>query len=99
MKFEHCYLGNDDVDRYYCKLFDETEEIVGWCKYYTPTTDCDDVCIEYIYIENEHRRKGYATLIVKELIKKYGQLTWDYRFTSTGRHWYESLIKKGVVSI
>lgn len=99
MNCKHFYVNNDDVDRYYCKLVDDDGNEFGWCKYYQPTSDCDDVCIEFIHIQEEHRRKGYATLIVKDLIAKYGRLTWDYSFTSSGRRWYDALIKKGVVSI
>ena len=99
MNFKHHYLGRDDVDRYYCELKTDENDMVGWCKYYKPSIESDDVCIEYILIKDEYRRKGYATQVVKELQKKYGGLTWDNRFTPEGKQWYASLIKNGVVSI
>lgn len=95
---DHIYLEQDDLERYYCTIRDNQQNVVGWCKYYKPTLECEGVCIEYISINNEYQRKGYGTLTVKELNRKYGRLIWDYRFTNVGRQWFESLIKKGIVS-
>lgn len=96
--FEHFYLEQDEVDRYYCTIRDNRQNVVGWCKYYKPSLEYEGVCIEYISINDGFQRNGYGTLTVKELQTKYGKLIWDHRFTNVGRKWFDSLIKKGIVS-
>ena len=96
MYFDHSFLL-DDGDTYLCRIYDE-EKWVGHCKYYRIQEEYDEVCIEYIHIDEKYRMRGYATAMVKELQSKYG-LRWDYSFTVEGRKWYDALVKKGVVSV
>lgn len=99
MKYSHCYLSSDDGDRYYCSIKDDKDNDVGWCKYYKPSIYTESVCIEYIYISEDYQRKGYATQMVMELRRKYGNVEWDYQFTDKGRKWFDAMIKKGVISV
>ena len=62
------------------------------------TVDSGSVIIEFIDIGYEHRRRGYATMAVKDLQSRY-ELKWDYRFSEVGRKWYDGLLKKGVISV
>jgi hypothetical protein len=55
------------------------------------------VCIEFVNIGYEHRRRGYATMMVKELQRMY-TLKWDYRFSEIGRKWYDGMLKKEVIT-
>ena len=87
----------DGVDEYSCTLINNRNDTVGYCKYYKLSEETEEVVIEFINIVYEHRRRGYATDMVKELQSMY-TLKWDYRFSEVGRKWYDALIKKGVVS-
>jgi ribosomal protein S18 acetylase RimI-like enzyme len=99
--FEHKYIGASDVQHdYYCNIYDKflpaDNQSVGYCKYYKNYFLDKEVYIEFLYINEDYRHKGYATAMVKELQSKY-DLLWDGRFTRNGRLWYEKLIKKGIV--
>ena len=102
VKFEHKCLGyNNDQDHfeYCCDIYAHIKghyKCVGYCKYYSIGVDKEIVYIEFINISHEHRRKGYGTALVKELVKKY-ILHWDYKFTKDGRKWYESLIERNII--
>jgi hypothetical protein len=97
MRFEHIYFTDSfDRDEYMCNIFTDCDVKVGFCKYYKNSC-CDNVVyIEYIHIDEDQTRKGYATELVKELSKKY-QLEWDFRFTEQGRLWYKALVKKNII--
>lgn len=97
--FKHFYMGDEDVDRYYCTIHDNNQNVAGWCTYYKPSLEYESVSIEYIEIYTNHQRNGYATLMVKELQTKYKKLVWNNQFTNVGRLWHESLIKKDIVLI
>jgi RimJ/RimL family protein N-acetyltransferase len=100
MEFKHVYMGrtSEGKDEYSCNIINNKDDVVGYCKYYKPYEERDEVVIiEFINIRYEHRRRGYATKMVKELQSKY-TLKWDYRFSEVGRKWYDGLIKKGVIS-
>lgn len=97
LKFTHSYLdshGHKDCYCCYGKL--KTEALVGHCKYYSTDPTSNIVYIEYIHVNIDQRRKGYATQFVKELQKNH-ILGWDYSFTSEGRKWYNALINQNVV--
>ena len=96
--FSHGYMDSDkDREEYVCnaKLI-TTNNSVGHCKYYRKDPSTDVVYIEYLYINLDQRRKGYATQFVKELQRKY-TLHWDYSFTPEGRLWYEKLQERRIV--
>jgi hypothetical protein len=98
MKFIHTYLGyNNNRDEYNCEIL-KNNSSVGFCKYYKNNSYDEIVCIEFINICYEHRRGGYATMMVKELQRRY-TLKWDYRFSEEGRKWYDGMLKKGVISV
>ena len=99
MEFKHVYMGSSSEgrDEYSCTIIDNNKNDVGHCKYYKPNIYDEVVIIEFINIKYEHRRRGHATALVKELQRMY-TLKWDYRFSETGKKWYDALIKKGVVS-
>lgn len=98
MRFDHVYMGTspEGRDEYVCSIINNKND-VGHCKYYKPNVYDEVVIIEFINIKYEHRRRGYATAMVKDLQSRY-KLKWDYRFSEVGRKWYDALIKKGVVS-
>ena len=99
MKFNHSYLGyeNDEKrDVFSCNISDDYCVPLGYCKYYKPLLEFETVYIEFINIHYEHRRKGYATAMVKELQKRY-ELKWDGRLSSVGRKWYNSLVERKIV--
>lgn len=99
MKFEHIYLSDSyDREEYLCNIIDDYNKNVGYCKYYKLNSYDDTVYIEYIFINEDDRRKKYATQMVIELNKNH-KLEWDYRFTKIGRHWYNGLIKNGIIVI
>ena len=101
-RFTHKFLGyNDDLNRkeYTCDIYGLQHDCwkrVGYCKYYSIDLDDQIVYIEFINISESHRRVGYGTDMVKELRKLY-TLYWDYKFTSGGRKWYESLIERKII--
>lgn len=102
VRFDHKSLGyNNDEDRmeYACDIYGQYNKInkcVGYCKYYSIEPDRETVYIEFINISFNHRRRGYATKMVHELLKKYS-LQWDYKFTKDGRQWFESLIDRNII--
>lgn len=102
VKFIHKSLGyNDDLDHkeYCCDIYGYIRDhykCVGYCKYYSVGHEDEIVYIEFINISYNHRRRGYGTALVQELLKKY-TLYWDYKFTKEGRLWYESLINRNVI--
>ena len=99
INFEHIYLGNNEKghDEYSCEIYDTgISRKVGFCKYYRIDPVGDDCFIEYIQIQEEFRRQGYATATVKELQRIY-RLQWDYRFTDEGRKWFNSMISRKIV--
>jgi ribosomal protein S18 acetylase RimI-like enzyme len=102
VRFDHKSLGyNNDEDRmeYACDIYGQYNKInkcVGYCKYYSIEPDRETVYIEFINISGNHRRCGYATKMVRELLKKYS-LQWDYKFTKDGRQWFESLIDRNII--
>ena len=100
MKFDHVYMGTSTEGReeYSCTIINNRGDDVGHCKYYRPNVYDEVVIIEFINIRYEHRRRGYGTAMVKELQSRY-ELKWDYRFSETGRKWYDGLIKKQVISV
>lgn len=100
MVFDHVYMGTscEGREEYSCSILNNKKDVVGHCKYYRPNIYDDVVIIEFINIVYEHRRRGYATAMVRELQSRY-ELKWDYRFSEVGRKWYEGLIKKGVISV
>ena len=87
----------EDRDEYSCTIINNNGDNVGHCKYYKPNIYDEVAIIEFINIKYEHRRRGYATLMVKELQRMY-TLKWDYRFSEVGRKWYDGMLKKGVIS-
>lgn len=98
MIFEHKYLGYDSEnkkDEYSCNIINNCKEPVGYCKYYITLYE-REAYIEFININYEHRRRGYATAMVKELQSRY-ELKWDGRLTTVGRKWYNSLLDKKVI--
>lgn len=98
IRFSHSFMESFEYkDEYFCKIYDD-DVSVGYCKYYKGPLETTSVYIEYIYIYEEYRRKGYATAMVKELQSKY-KLLWEYSFTELGRMWYDDLIDKGVVKL
>lgn len=100
MEFKHVYMGrnSDSRDEYDCTIINVSGDEVGHCKYYKPNVYDEVVIIEFINIGYEHRRRGYATMVVGELQSRY-KLKWDYRFSEVGRKWYDGLLKKGVISV
>jgi len=99
INFNHIYLGTNEknYDEYLCEMYDaKISRKVGFCKYYRMDPMGDDCFIEYIQINEEYRRKGYGTDIVKELQRMY-RLQWDYRFTDDGRQWFNALISRKIV--
>lgn len=95
--FSHGYVDSENNRDHYCcngRLPDGYS--VGYCKYYSTDPTSSIVYIEYIYINADQRRKGYATQFVKELQKKY-TLHWDYSFTPEGRIWYEKMQERKIV--
>lgn len=102
VRFDHKSLGyNNDEDRmeYSCDIYGQYNKInkcVGYCKYYSIETDRETVYIESINILVNHRRRGYATKMIQELLKKYS-LQWDYKFTKDGRQWFESLSDRNII--
>ncbi len=100
MKFAHVYMGrnSEDRDEYVCTIINKHGVDVGHCKYYKPNVYDEVVIIEFINIVYEHRRRGYGTAMVKELQSRY-ELKWDYRFSETGRKWYDGMLKKQVISV
>ena len=100
MEFKHVYMGrnSDGRDEYDCTIINVYGIDVGHCKYYKPNVYDEVVIIEFIDIGYEHRRRGYATMAVKDLQSRY-ELKWDYRFSEVGRKWYDGLLKKGVISV
>jgi len=99
MKFDHYNLyssRNDFKTEYLCDIYNNIDKKVGYCKYYTDDLISDIVYIEFIYINEDDRRKGYATEMVKELCKKY-KLKWNYSFTKCGRLWYDGIVKKNII--
>jgi ribosomal protein S18 acetylase RimI-like enzyme len=96
IRFEHILIGGSLFkDEYCCNIYN-WDGRVGYCKYYRRELDYNSVYIEYINIYEEHRRKGYATAMVKELQSKY-TLLWEYSFTQTGRKWFNKLVKREIV--
>ena len=102
VRFDHKSLGyNNDEDRmeYSCDIYGQYNKInkcVGYCKYYSIEPDRETVYIEFINILFNHRRRGYATKMIQELLKKYS-LQCDYKFTKDGRQWFESLIDRNII--
>ena len=98
IRFEHIMIEGSSVkDEYYCNIYN-WDVMVGYCKYYRQELDYNSVYIEYINIYEEHRRKGYATEMVKELQNKY-TLLWEYSCTNLGRKWFNKLVERNIVSI
>jgi hypothetical protein len=99
MEFVHVYLGSTKEGQmeYNCTILNKEKRVVGNCKYYKNDESDDIVFIEFINIGYEHRRRGYATSMVKELNSKY-TLKWDGRFSEVGKLWYNSLLKSGIIS-
>lgn len=96
IRFSHSFMETSEYkDEYFCKIYDDNE-CVGYCKYYMGPVETNSVYIEYIYIYEGCRRKGYATAMVKELQSKY-MLLWEYSFTELGRMWYDGLVDKNVI--
>jgi len=99
MKFKHQYLGyesEEQRDLYSCNILDDYGVHVGFCKYYKPLLEFETVYIEFINIIYEHRRRGHATAMVKELQRMY-YLKWDGRLSTDGRKWYNSLMERQIV--
>lgn len=69
---------------------------VGSCVY-TITEPYPEATITYIQVFDRYRRRGVATAIVGELERKYGGLSWDYKFTDDGRKWFNSLVERKIV--
>jgi ribosomal protein S18 acetylase RimI-like enzyme len=86
----------DCRSEYNCDIYNEQNIYVGYCKYYKPNWYDDIAYIEYIFISDIYRRRGYATKMVEELNNRY-ELKWDYKFTDMGRLWYESMCKKDII--
>lgn len=99
MKFSHQYLGyesEEQRDIFSCNILDDFEKSLGHCKYYKPLLEFETVYIEFININCECRRRGYATAMVKEL-QRLHYLKWDGRLSVDGRKWYESLMERQLV--
>jgi hypothetical protein len=56
----------------------------------------ETVYIEFINITCQHRRRGHATAMVKEL-QRFNNLKWDGRLSVDGRKWYNSLMERQMV--
>ena len=99
MKFSHQYLGyesEEQRDIFSCNILDDFGKSLGHCKYYKPLLEFETVYIEFININHECRRRGYATAMVKEL-QRFNYLKWDGRLSADGRKWYESLMERQLV--
>lgn len=99
MKFSHQYLGyesEEQRDIFSCNILDDFGKSLGHCKYYKPLLEFETVYIEFININCECRRRGYATVMVKEL-QRLHYLKWDGRLSVDGRKWYESLMERQIV--
>jgi ribosomal protein S18 acetylase RimI-like enzyme len=99
MKFNHQYLGyesEEQRDLYSCNILDDYGVHVGFCKYYKPLLEFETVYIEFINIICQHRRRGHATAMVKEL-QRFNNLKWDGRLSVDGRKWYNSLMERQMV--
>lgn len=95
--FKHSLLNIfEDIEEYYCSILLNNRS-VGYCKYCKKDPIYNTVYIEFIYIEPNHRKMGYATAMVQELQSKF-QLKWDLRFTEQGREWYDKLVQKKIVT-
>lgn len=92
VRFKHSTVGIND---YYCTILNDNEK-VGYCKYRIDNDWSNDIYISFIFINENKRRLGFGTKLVKELKSKYN-LLWDYRFTAIGRKWYESLIEFEII--
>ena len=100
VRFDHIYLGRNEkgYDEFSCEINDtKLSRKVGFCKYYRTDPVGDSCFTEYIQIQEEFQRKGYATATVKELQRMY-RLEWDYRFTADGREWFNALINRKIVN-
>jgi len=98
IRFEHIFMeGSPYKNEYYCNIYNWDVQ-VGYCKYYKSNNKYNSVYIDYIKINKEHRRKGYATEMVKELQTKY-TLLWEYSFTQIGRKWFDMLIKRKIINL
>lgn len=99
MKFSHQYLGyesEEQRDIFSCNILDDFGKSLGHCKYYKPLLEFETVYIEFININYDCRRRGYATAMVKEL-QRLHYLKWDGRLSVDGRNWYESLMERQIV--
>ncbi len=90
------YNNDNNHYEYYCNIFNDVDQYVGYCKYYKPEELYNDVSIEYININDLDRRHGYATEMVKELMRKYN-FKWDGQFTEDGKLWYNGMLEKKVI--
>ena len=99
MKFSHQYLGyesEEQRDIFSCNILDDFGKSLGHCKYYKPLLEFETVYIEFININYDCRRRGYATAMVKEL-QRFNNLKWDGRLSVDGRKWYNSLMERQMV--
>lgn len=99
MKFSHQYLGyesEEQRDIFSCNILDDFGKSLGHCKYYKPLLEFETVYIEFINITCQHRRRGHATAMVKEL-QRFNNLKWDGRLSVDGRKWYNSLMERQMV--
>lgn len=99
MKFSHQYLGyesEEQRDIFSCNILDDFGKSLGHCKYYKPLLEFETVYIEFININYDCRRRGYATAMVKEL-QRLHYLKWDGRLSNDGRKWYDSLMERQIV--
>ena len=99
MKFSHQYLGyesEEQRDIFSCNILDDFGKSLGHCKYYKPLLEFETVYIEFININYDCRRRGYATAMVKEL-QRLHYLKWDGRLSVDGRKWYNSLMERQMV--
>lgn len=99
LKFSHGYIDSvGGKDEYCCNGVLPNGDSVGYCKYYSTDPTTNIVYIEYIYINADQRRKGYATQFVEELQRAH-TLDWNYSFTNEGRKWYDALVKRKIVAL
>lgn len=64
---------------------------------YTTKEPYPEPTITFIQVFEGYRRRGIATAVVQELERKYGGLSWDYKFTDDGRKWFNALIERNIV--
>ena len=93
MKFDYTLLDNNECMLH---IFNDKDDLIGYCIH--SVDDYNRATIAYIKVFGKYRRQGIATSAIKELLSKYTQLIWDYKFTDVGRKWFDALIKNNIIT-